>query len=268
MIHRFLYFLITISPKTKRWFWKKWYTIFASKAPNPEFQFMNYGYDKDGFHPELDSLDEKERFSIQLYHHVATLVDLKGKFVLEVGSGRGGGTAYVAQNLYPEHITGIDISETAVELCNSIYNIDNMNFVIGDSENIPFDNEQFDAVINVESSHCYGSMQSFLGETFRILKPGGAFLFCDLRETSVLEELFDQFNNSGFRIIQHQDITKNIIEALTKMSIERKSAIQRSVPGFFQKAFESYAGVKGSKIHDSFKNGMLTYVSACLEKPM
>ena len=93
---------------------------------------------------------------------------------------------------------GIDISETAVELCNSIYNIDNMNFVIGDSENIPFDNEQFDAVINVESSHCYGSMQSFLGETFRILKPGGFFLFCDLREASALEVLFEIFRTQSF----------------------------------------------------------------------
>jgi len=268
MIHRIFYFLITISPKTKRWFWNKWYTIFALKAPNPEFRFMNYGYDKDGFHPELISSDEKERFPIQLYHHVATLVNLKDKSVLEVGSGRGGGAAYVAQNLYPAHMTGIDISKTAVELCDSIYNIDNLNFAVGDSENIPFDNEQFDAVINVESSHCYGSMKSFLGETFRILKPGGIFLFCDLRETSALEDLFVLFNNSGLKIIQHQDITKNIIEALTKMSTERKNAIQKSVPGFFRKAFESYAGVKGSKIHDSFNNGTLSYVSACLEKPM
>ena len=185
-----------------------------------------------------------------------------------MGSGRGGGAAYIAQNLHPAHMTGIDISKTAVELCNSIYNIDNINFAVGDSENMPFDNEQFDAVINIESSHCYGSMQSFLGETFRILKPGGVFLFCDLRETSALEDLFVLFNNSGLRIIQHQDITKNIIEALIKMSTERKNAIQKSVPGFFRKAFESYAGVKGSKIHNSFKNGTLSYVSACLEKPI
>ena len=267
MIHRFFYFLIKISPKTKRWFWKKWYTIFALKAPNPEFRFMNYGYDKDGFHPELDSSDEKERFPIQLYHHVATLVDLKGKSVLEVGSGRGGGTAYVAQNLYPAQMTGIDISETAVELCNSIYDLDNLDYAIGDSEKIPFDDHSFDAVINIESSHCYGSMNLFLNETFRVLKPGGFFLFCDLREASALDVLFDQFNNSGLKIIQHQDITKNIIGALTRMSTERKNVIQDSVPRFLQKAFESYTGVKLSKIHDSFINGTLTYLSACLQKP-
>ena len=257
-----------MSPKTKRWFWKWFYTTFSSKYPDHNFRFMNCGYYKEGFHPELDSSDEKERFPIQLYHHVATLVNLKGKSVLEVGSGRGGGTAYVTQNLYPEHMTGIDISETAVELCNSIYNIDNMNFVIGDSENIPFDNEQFDAVINVESSHCYGSMQSFLSETFRVLKPGGFFLFCDLRETIAVKELLTQFKISGLQLIKNQDITKNIIEALNRMSTERKETIDHSVPRILKRTFESYAGVKGSKMYDSFSNGTLTYLSTCLQKPV
>ena len=268
MIHRFYYFLIKYSPKTKRWFWKKWYTLFASKAPNPEFRFMNYGYYKDGFHPLLKSFDERERYPIQLYHHVASQINLEGKTVLEVGSGRGGGALYIAQYLNPLSVTGIDISETAVELCNSIYDVDNLNFTVGDSENIQYDNGKFDVVINVESSHCYGSMESFLKETFRILKPGGVFLFCDLRETSVLEELLVQFNNSGLKTIQYQDITKNIIEALTKMSEERKNAIQKYIPVVFRRTFESYAGVKGSKIHNSFKNGTLSYVSVCLEKPM
>lgn len=268
MIHRFLYFLIKFSPKLKRWFWKKWYTLFASKAPNPEFRFMNYGYYKEGFHLELDSSDEIERFPIQLYHHVATQVDLKGKSILEVGSGRGGGAYYIANNLDPTYLTGIDISETAVKLCNSIYNIDNLHFAIGDSENIPFANEKFDVVINVESSHCYGSMQSFLSETFRVLKPGGFFLFCDLRETIAVKELLTQFKISGLQLIKNQDITKNIIEALNRMSTERKETIDHSVPRILKRTFESYAGVKGSKMYDSFSNGTLTYLSTCLQKPV
>ena len=264
----FLYFLIKISPKTKKWFWKKWYTLFASKAPNPEFRFMNYGYYKDGFHPELDSSDEIERFPIQLYHHVTSQIELKGKSVLEVGSGRGGGAFHIAQYLRPLQMTGIDISDTAVELCNSIYDVDNLKFVVGDSENIPFDDEQFDVVINVESSHCYGSMQSFLRETFRILKPGGFFLFCDLRETSAVNELLTQFKISGLQLIENQDITENIIEALNRMSTERKETINHSVPRILKRTFESYAGVKGSKMYDSFSNGTLRYLSACLQKPV
>ena len=40
---------------------------------------MNYGYYKDGFHPLLKSFDERERYPIQLYHHVASQINLEGK---------------------------------------------------------------------------------------------------------------------------------------------------------------------------------------------
>ena len=266
MIHKFLYWFIRSTPRTKRWFWKKWYTIFASKALNPDFRFMNYGYYDEGFKPQLNSTDEKERYPIQLYHHVATQINLEKKLVLEVGSGRGGGAEYIAKNLKPEKITGLDISETAVKLCHSLYDVENLNFVAGDSENLPFPNECFDVVINVESSHCYGSMKSFLDEVRRVLRPGGYFLFCDLRETTDLEELFDQINKSELKLIQHRNITKNIIDALNEMSPKRRKAIDHSVPKFLKKTFKSYAGVKGSAIYDSFINGTFLYLSACLKK--
>jgi hypothetical protein len=50
------------------------------------------------------------------------------------------------------------------------------------------------------------------------------------------------------------------------MSDERRAGIKENVPKFIRKVFESYAGVKGSKVHDSFKNGTLTYWSAALHK--
>jgi len=42
----------------------------------------------------LSEEDEKDRYSIQLYHHVSSQIDLKGLKVLEVGSGRGGDIIY------------------------------------------------------------------------------------------------------------------------------------------------------------------------------
>jgi len=266
MIQRLLVWFIHSSPKIKRWFWKKWYTIFASKAPNPDFRFMNYGYYEESFHPELNSTDEKERYPIQLYHHVASQINLEGKSVLEVGSGRGGGASYIAQKLNPLDITGIDISETAVKLCNSLYDIDNLNFMVGDSEQIPFNAESFDVLLNIESSHCYGSMDSFLNEVFRVLKPGGFFLICDFRENTIMDQLFNKFEKSGLKLIKHQNITKNILNALSKMTEKRKRAISQSVPKLLQKTFESYAGLKGSKMYDSFNNDTLIYFSACLQK--
>jgi ubiquinone/menaquinone biosynthesis C-methylase UbiE len=45
--------------------------------------------------------------------------------------------------------------------------------VHGDAENLPFPQVSFDAVINVESAHCYGSIERFLAEVHRVLRPGG-----------------------------------------------------------------------------------------------
>ena len=109
---------------------------------------MNYGYDEDGFYPELNSEDESERYPIHLYHHVVTQVDISGKRILEVGSGRGGGASYIVRYLNPALVHGIDISESAVELCNEIPQAENLSFGEGDSENIPFEYETFDVVLN------------------------------------------------------------------------------------------------------------------------
>ena len=53
---------------------------------------MNYGYlpDDRSTSLQLDPTDESDRLCIQLYEAVVSGVDLHGKEVLEVGSGRGG----------------------------------------------------------------------------------------------------------------------------------------------------------------------------------
>ena len=61
---------------------------------------MNYDYaELDGSELDLHDHPEKDRYFIQLYHYVAAAVELNGKKVLEVGSGRGGGASYVARVL-------------------------------------------------------------------------------------------------------------------------------------------------------------------------
>ena len=51
----------------------------------------------------------------------------------------------------------------------------------GDAQNLPFPDESFDAVINVEASHIYPNFERFLGEVARVLRPGGHFLYADFR---------------------------------------------------------------------------------------
>ena len=153
MLYKITYYIFKLFPRLKKWFWKKWYTIFANKVSDPDLRFMNYGYYSDDLNIELSAEDEKDRYSIHLYHHVASQINLTGLKVLEVGSGRGGGCSYVTRYLKPSEMYGIDISPSAVDICNKIYNLDNLNFMLGDSENLPFEDNTFDHVF------CLGVLQ-------------------------------------------------------------------------------------------------------------
>ena len=66
------------------------YQRMARSQTNSEFSFMNYGF-KDDDEIELSENDEPDRLFIQLYHMNIRGIEIKGREVLEVGSGRGGG---------------------------------------------------------------------------------------------------------------------------------------------------------------------------------
>ena len=266
MIKRIIVQILKLSPSSKRWFWKKWYNIFARNARNPELKLMNYGYDAPNMELKLRHEDKLERFSIQLYHYVSSHSDIKNKKVLEVGSGRGGGAAYIARYLEPLSVTGIDISDDAVSLCRDIYNVPNLDFVYGDSESIPFSDNIYDVVINVESSHCYGNMEKFLSEVYRVLKPGGSFLFCDFRTLKGIDELNEQFSKSNLKFINRTDITDNVVKGLDGLSDYREGHIQKSVPRLIRGLFKTYAGIKGTEIYNAFVAGEMVYIFAVLKK--
>ena len=246
MLKRLILIILKLSPSSKKWFWKKWYDIFASKARNINLRLMNYGYHEPEFDLNLSEEDSIERYPFQLYHFVTSHTDVKGKNVLEVGCGRGGGASYIARYLSPSSITGVDISNEAVALCSEFYDVPNLNFICADSESLPFPDNSFDVLVNVESSHCYGDVTKFLKESYRVLKKDGYFLFCDFRTADGLQELYDQFSSSELKFLDRIDITDNIIQGLDKLSKYREHHIDESVSVFIRKLFKTYAGIKGT----------------------
>jgi len=145
---------------------RKWmYQSMGRLIKQDEWTFMNYGYADlgDSKNPViLDQKDEENRLSYQLYNQLAAEVELEDKQVLEVGSGRGGGASMIRKYHKPEKLTGLDFSGVAVKLCNSKLGTNGLTFVEGDAENMPFNAESFDVVINVESSHLKDVPKLFL----------------------------------------------------------------------------------------------------------
>lgn len=193
--------------------------------------------------------------------------NIEGKSVLEVGSGRGGGSNYIKRYLKPKKIVGVDLSSKAVKLCNKNYAGDGLSYICGDAENLEFEDESFDVVLNVESSHCYSAMPSFLSEVKRVLKKGGFFLFADLRDHDKMDILYKQLESTGMNFIKEKNITPNIVEALNTDSNRRLEGIKAfTLSRLFKEPFKEFAGVKGTKCYEWFRTGEVVYKSFVLQK--
>src|SRR3974390_2776884 len=124
-----------------------WGVSFGLKSDDSAF--LNYGYaplDAGAAKLRLDPDDEPDRFSIQLYARVAGARDLRGKNVIEIGCGRGGGTSFIARYLHPASVTGVDLSARAIRYCRRRHRTDRLKFQQGDAEHLRFPSGSFDAV--------------------------------------------------------------------------------------------------------------------------
>ena len=98
--------------------WRLWYPYLTRRLQRDEVLFLNYAFETDPpLNVPLGADDEPNRACIQLYHHVATQVDLRGKNVLEVSCGHGGGASYLTRTLQPATYTGLDLNPTGIRFC-------------------------------------------------------------------------------------------------------------------------------------------------------
>ena len=243
---------------------------FISKIGLPdEDTFLNYGFvysDNNNERVKLEECDEQNRLFLQLYHRTCSSVDLTDLNVLEVGSGRGGGASFVKRYLNPRHMTGIDFSNNALDFCKKNITVDDLCFVYGDAESQPFDDQTFDAVINIESSHCYGSMSRFLQEVHRILRPNGYLLWADHRPPEKLQAFYNEIKQSGLTIIFNENITKNVVAAMIAQSRRNKTIIDKTIPKGLRWLFYHFSGLEGTFVHSEFVSGKREYLRMVLQK--
>jgi len=252
----------------RRMVWKPIYNQLAKNYSFPDWRFMNYGYAPLDEKPvmSLAEEDEPNRYSIQLYDDLANRVNVNQKDVLEVGSGRGGGASYITRYLKPSQYTGMDIADEAVTFCNRIHQVPQLSFRAGNAEKIPFADQSFDVVINVESCHAYGSMEDFLKGVKRVLRQGGHFLCTDMRDPERIKLLEQQLHDSGLTMIEKRDITQNVVKAIELEDDLKRARMKGRFPAWLQKSFEEFAGVKGSQIHRDLASGRLVYYQFVLQK--
>ena len=255
-------------PVLKRLIWRRWYQFLARRFDIPEWQTMNYGYCALPL-PEslaLEPSEQSERYGLQLYHATSSGHSLQDKEVLEVGCGRGGGAAFLHRIGMPKTMTGVDFTAQAIALCQARYQREGLRFVVGDAERLPFPDASFDFVVNVESSHCYGSIPAFLSEVHRVLKPGGRFACADFRDADKIANWRAQLVSSGLRIVAEREITANVLAALDADNDRKLMLMQKHLPRSLYGLFSDFAAVKGSLVYETFRKREMQYFLFELEK--
>lgn len=103
--------------------------------------------------------------------------------VLDVGSGLGG-PARVLASEQKCHVTGVDITKEFCEvamLLSKLLGLEHVTeFRHGDATALPFAEGQFDLVLTMQIQMNIENKRQFYGEIFRVLKPGGRFVFQDI----------------------------------------------------------------------------------------
>jgi demethylmenaquinone methyltransferase / 2-methoxy-6-polyprenyl-1,4-benzoquinol methylase len=110
---------------------------------------------------------------------VSLLESSRPALILDVATGTGD-FAIQALSLKPEKIFGIDISEGMLEVGRKKIKERNLSDKIelqkGDSENLPFGENKFDAVTVAFGVRNFENLEKGLREIFRVLKPGGKLI--------------------------------------------------------------------------------------------
>ncbi|MCL9683882.1 class I SAM-dependent methyltransferase [Legionella maioricensis] len=258
-------FLMQLSPHLRliliRWLYNK----FAANNKSKQCVFLNYGY-QDETTLALNSQDESNRYFIQLYNRVVKDIDLEDKDIIEVGCGQGAGGAFLIQYKKPRSYLGIDLSEKAIELCQRYSKCANARWMQGRADALPVPDHSVDVVVNVESSHCYPSMEHFLSEVWRVLRPNGYMAFTDIRQSSEVEALDKYISASGLQVLQRSDITPQVLNSLTYLSDRRKAHINATYSPIWRQAVRDISAVKGSVTYNGFINGQQKYLCYLLQK--
>ncbi len=102
--------------------------------------------------------------------------------ILEIGCGTGTFTRFLTGVFPRADITGIDLSPAYIRYAKKRFmQNDNVHFLVENAENLPFKNENFDAVVSVFLHHELPrkAREKVLQESLRVCKKEGFWGLCD-----------------------------------------------------------------------------------------
>ena len=99
--------------------------------------------------------------------------------LLDAGCGPAPMITLLSEKYPDKKYTGLDLTEAMIEQARK-KGIKNAEFIVGDCENLPFEDNSFDVIICSMSAHHYPEIQNFYNSAYRVLKPNGRLILRDM----------------------------------------------------------------------------------------
>ena len=148
---------------------------------------------------------------------VKQLTEIQPKLMLDIATGTGDFAIEALNKLNPDKIIGVDISEGMLSVGREKLKKkkldDKIELLSGDSENLPFEDNKFDAIIVAFGVRNFENLEKGLAEMYRVLRPGGKVVVLEFSKPKRFP--FKQLYNFYF---------KNILPTLGKTISKDNSA--------------------------------------------
>jgi SAM-dependent methyltransferase len=233
-----------------------------------EWKFMNLGYDLPAHAAPLILRDpeQADRYHIQLYHTVIGKVDLSGKNILETGCGRGGGAEYLARSTGAASVTATDRSPMMIRFCRANAKDPNLEFRVADTLALPFPENTFEAVFNIEAAPNAPQWSRFFNETARVLKPGGTFHYCEKFSGDAWTETRNLINSTGLEVTEEEDLSAGMLRALEATEQQRRAAFEAYTPPFFRRFVFDWVALPGGNFYTQLASGNVRLIRCVARK--
>jgi demethylmenaquinone methyltransferase/2-methoxy-6-polyprenyl-1,4-benzoquinol methylase len=160
----------------------------------------------DSIAPKYDLLNRVLSLGIDVSWRkqaIGYLKQAQPKEILDVATGTADVAILTAKILQPKHITGIDIANQMLDLGREKIKARQLDKVIdletGDSENLRFPDNSFDAVTVAFGVRNFENLERGLSEMCRVMRPGGRVVILEFSQPHVFP--FKQLYNTYFKYV-------------------------------------------------------------------
>jgi len=159
----------------------------------------------DNISPKYDLLNRVLSFGIDIYWRKQALKFLKKqkpKYMLDIATGTADFAIESLKTLKAEKIIGVDISEGMLSLGRVKLKekslSDKIELLSGDSENLQFPDNTFDAITVAFGVRNFENLEKGLKEMFRVLKPGGGVVILEFSKPTAfpIKQLYWFYSNT------------------------------------------------------------------------